>query len=311
MPATERSGRGAGPEGLLLVDKPSGPTSHDLVSRARRALGEGRVGHTGTLDPFATGLLLLLVGSVTRLAEYFHRLEKAYRATLRLGRETDTLDRSGEVLRSSDAWRDLGRREMEEALAGFTGRLRQRPPAYSAKQVDGRRAHRAAREGERLELDEEEVTVHELELVRWAPPEAEVRAVVGTGTYLRSLARDVGRELGVGAHLAELRRTRIGPFDVGDALAGASLEPAVEVVPPHFLPPADAAGWLPRRRISGEERRSVGHGQRIERGEIEPGAGGEEPGPGDPVALVAEADLVAVAELLTGELQPRKVFRAG
>ena len=311
MPATEPDARPEAPEGLLLVDKPAGPTSHDVVSRARRALDEGRVGHTGTLDPFATGLLLLLVGTSTRLAEYFHRLDKAYRATLRLGEETDTHDGTGEVRRQSDAWRDLDRGEMEEALAGFRGRIRQRPPAYSAKQVEGRRAHEAARRGERLDLEAEEVTVHELELVRWEPPEAEVHAVVGTGTYLRSLARDVGRDLGVGAHLELLRRTRIGPFGVEDALPGDELEPGVELGPPHFLSPADAVAWLPSRRITDEERESVGHGQRIERGELRHGAGDEEPEAGDPVALVGEADLVAVAELVAGELQPRKVFHAG
>lgn len=311
MPATEPDVRPEPPEGLLLVDKPSGPTSHDVVSRARRALDEGRVGHTGTLDPFATGLLLLLVGAATRLAEYFHRLDKAYRATLRLGEETDTHDRAGEALRTSDAWRGLDRGDVEEALSGFRGRIRQRPPAYSAKQVEGRRAHEAARQGERLELEAEEVSVHELELIRWDPPEAGVRAVVGTGTYMRSLARDLGRELEVGAHLEELRRTRIGPFGVGDALSGEELEPGVGLSPPHFLPPADAVAWLPRRRITGEERESVGHGQRIDRGEIRPGAGGEEPGAGDPVALIDGDGLVAVAELLPGELQPRKVFHAG
>ncbi len=311
MPATARSSERS-PEGLLLVDKPSGPTSHDIVSRGRRALDEGRVGHTGTLDPFATGLLLLLVGAVTRLAEYFHRLDKAYRATLRLGEETNTHDRTGEVLRASDGWRGLDREQVERALAGFRGRLRQRPPAYSAKQVGGRRAHEAAREGERLELEAEEVTVHELELTRWDPPDAEVRAEVATGTYLRSLARDVGRELGVGAHLEELRRTRIGPFAVDEALDGRELEPGVELSPPHFLPPADAVAWLPRRRITRDERESVGHGQRIERGDIHPGVGSEEPAIGDPVALVGdEIGLVAVAELQPEELQPRKVFHAG
>jgi len=293
------------------VDKPSGPTSHDVVSWARRALDEGRVGHTGTLDPFATGLLLLLVGRATRLAEYFHRLDKAYRATLRLGEETDTHDPAGEVLRTSEAWRDLERGDAEEALSGFRGALLQRPPAYSAKQVEGRRAHEAAREGEVLELEPEEVTVHDLELTAWDPPEAEIRAVVGTGTYVRSLARDLGRELGPGAHLTELRRTRIGPFEVEDALAADELEPGLRPERPHFRPPEEAVSWLPRRRVTEDERRRIGHGQRIEPGEILAGAGDGEPGPGDPVALVGESGLVAVAELLPGALQPRKVFHAG
>lgn len=305
MPETDRS---AG--GLLLVDKPPGPTSHDVVARARRALDEGSVGHTGTLDPFATGLLLLLAGRSTRLAEYFHRLEKTYRATLRLGEETDTHDRTGDTLRRSEEWRRLEAGDVEEALSAFRGEIRQRPPAYSAKQVEGRRAHRAARAGEPMELEPEEVTVHELELERWEPPEAELRAVVATGTYLRALARDLGRELGVGAHLRELRRTRIGPFGVDDAAPGEDVEPGLPLRAPHFLPPAAAVAWLPRRRLSDEERRKVGHGQRIERGGIAASDAGVEPEVGDPVALVAGGRLVAVAELLPGALQPRKVFRA-
>lgn len=306
MPAT------ASPEGLLLVDKSAGPTSHDVVGRARRALGEGRVGHTGTLDPFATGLLLLLVGACTRLAEYFHRLEKSYRATIRLGAETDTHDRTGTVVRRADEEADRpGARELRSALDRFRGEIRQRPPAFSAKQVDGRRAHEAARAGEPMELEPEPVVVHELELTRWEPPEATVRAVVGTGTYLRALARDVGRELGVGGHLTALRRTRVGPFDVGDALPDAELEPGLSLEPPHGRTPAEAVSWLPRREVTAAERRSVGHGQRIARGDLRPGSDGAAPRPGDPVTVVEDGRLVAVAEATDGELQPRKVFDAG
>lgn len=296
-------------EGLLLVDKPAGPTSHDVVSRTRRALEEGSVGHTGTLDPFATGLLLLLVGDATRLAEYFHRLDKAYRATVRLGRETDTHDRTGETVAESGDWRELTRREMEEALAGFRGEIEQRPPAFSAKRVDGRRAHEAARQGEALELEPETVTVHRLDLVRWEPPEVELRAVVGTGTYLRALARDLGRALDVGGTLKALRRSRIGPFEVGDALPAEELEPGVRPEPPRFLPPDRAVSWLPCRDADADEARALGHGQRIRRGEIWPGADGAAPQPGDPVAVVDGEGLVAVAELLPDALQPRKVFR--
>lgn len=298
-------------EGLLLVDKSAGPTSHDVVSRARRALGEGRVGHTGTLDPFATGLLLLLVGRSTRLAEYFHRLEKVYRATIRLGEETDTHDRTGSVVRRTGEEGLPTADDLRAALARFRGVIRQRPPAFSAKQVDGRRAHEAARAGERLELEPEPVEVHELELVGWDPPDARVRAAVGTGTYVRAIARDVGREFDVGGHLAELRRTRIGPFEVGDALPDGELEPGVEVVPPHGRTPAEAVGWLPRREVTSEERRRVGHGQRIARGDLSPDVDGGEPAPGDPVAVVAGGELVAVAETTDGRLQPRKVFDAG
>lgn len=294
--------------GVLLVDKASGPTSHDVVGRARRALGQERIGHTGTLDPFATGLLLLLVGPATRLAEYFHRLDKAYRATIRLGEETDTLDRTGRTVGTSDEWRERTDADVRAALAEFRGEILQRPPAYSAKRVDGRRAHEMARAGEEVELEPEPVIVHELELIGWEPPEATVRTVVGTGTYLRSLARDVGRELGVGAHLRELRRTRIGPFGVGEALPDSELEPGVRLVKPHGRRPAAGVSWLPRRELAPDERGRVEHGQRVERGRIRSGSGGEEPGAGDPVALVDGDRLVAVAELVGDELQPRKVF---
>lgn len=297
------------PPGVLLADKPDGPTSHDVVERVRSLLGTRSVGHAGTLDPFATGLLILCAGRATRLVEYLHLLDKTYEADLRLGRETATHDREGETTAASDAWREVTGGRLERVLGSFTGRLRQRPPAFSAKKVDGRRAHRAARAGEEVELAEEEVRVERLELLDWDPPDVRLRAEVGTGTYLRALARDVGRELGCGAHLRTLRRTAVGPFRVERAAPPASLEgPAVPRSA--WLTPAEGLAWLPSRRLEAEEARRVGHGSRVPEGRLEPPSldGGPDDVSGLPVALIRRDRLVAVAERLDGQLQPRKVF---
>ena len=305
-------GSEAAPFGTLLVDKPEGPTSHDVVALVRRVLGERRVGHTGTLDPSASGLLVLCVGRATRLAEYFHALDKEYRAVVRLGVETDTHDREGEVVAESEAWRELERDRVDEALSSRTGRISQRPPAFSAKRVGGERAHRAAREGREVELDPVPVTVHELEVTGFRPPDVELRAVVGTGTYVRALARDLGRDLGCGAHLRTLRRTRVGPFEVARALEVAALEEAGEEVLPTalgtaWLEPADALRWLPRRELDDGEARAVGHGTPVPRGRILPPR--DEAASADgPVVLVHEGRLLAVAEERGDRLQPRKVF---
>lgn len=295
--------------GILMVDKPSGPTSHDVVERARRALDERRIGHTGTLDPFATGLLVLCVGPATRLAEYFHLLPKSYRADLRLGIETTTHDPEGEPVGEEDfSWRNLSRADVEEAVAGFRGTILQRPPAFSAKRVDGRRAHRAARAGEPVELESREVQVHELQVVEMELHRVTLTAQVTTGTYIRSLARDIGRTLGCGAHLASLRRTAVGSFEVEDALPADELEPErLSLGSPSWRAPAAALYFLPQRKLSRRERDRVAHGSRVP-------AEGVEPSPESdqeelPVALVHGGELVAVAERVDGELQPRKVLR--
>ena len=301
------------PFGILLVDKPEGPTSHDVVARVRRVLGEGSVGHTGTLDPFASGLLVLCVGRATRLAEYFHALDKEYRAVVRLGVETETHDREGAVVVESEAWREVERGRLDEALSSLTGQISQRPPAFSAKRVGGERAHRAARQGREVELDPVPVTVHALEVTGFRPPEVELRAVVGTGTYVRALARDLGRDLGCGAHLRTLRRTRVGPFEVARALEVAALEEAGEAVLPGALgsawrQPAEALSWLPRRELDDDEARAVGHGTPVPRGRIRPPREGASAPADGPVVLVHRGRLLAVAEEKGDRLQPRKVF---
>lgn len=307
------------PAGVLLVDKPAGPTSHDIVAAARVALDERRIGHAGTLDPFATGLLVLCVGAATRLAEYFHLLPKRYEAELMLGVETATHDTEGEAVRWSEAWREVTEARLRDALAAHTGRLEQRPPAFSAKRVGGRRAHEAARRGERLELVAVAVQVLDLELLDFEPPVARIGARVSAGTYLRALGRDLGRHLGCFAHLTRLRRTAVGPFAVADALPAERLEAGS--APPDlsrdpgawWLSPAAALGWLPRRRLADGEASRVRSGSPIEEGRVERGEPVGEGGPPAaeedlPVALLHGGRLLAVAVREGRDLQPRKVF---
>ena len=204
----------AKPEGLLLVDKPAGITSHDVVLIVRRVYGEKSIGHLGTLDPFATGLLLLLIGRATRLANFIVTEPKVYEATIAFGAETDTDDSTGTVVREADApsWDAV-----DTAIHELTGRIIQVPPAYSAKSVDGTRAYDAARKGTALALAPVEVEVLEWKIERRDADTMDVTITCGTGTYIRALARDLGRVTNSAAHLASLRRVRSGEFTVDEA----------------------------------------------------------------------------------------------
>lgn len=204
-------------DGVLLVDKPGGWTSHDVVAKLRRISGERRIGHTGTLDPMATGLLVLCLGRATRLVEHMAVHDKCYRGEVVLGVATDTDDAEGEAVGGGPV------PPLEAALLGqlteeFSGRIWQRPPVYSAVQVGGRRAYAAARSGAPLELAPRAVVVHRLAIEVLGADRLGVRVECGAGTYIRSLARDIGARLGCGAHLAALRRTAVGGFDVAEAL---------------------------------------------------------------------------------------------
>jgi tRNA pseudouridine55 synthase len=246
-PTVERAARGAttAPSGLVLVDKPTGITSHDAVDRVRRALGTRKVGHAGTLDPMASGLLVVGVGRATRLLRFLGELPKLYEGTGVLGVETTTLDADGEVVRESPVDVDEGR--LREAIASFVGPIDQVPPAYSAVKVGGQRLHRAARAGSPLEAPPRPVHVYAFTLRRFDPPRFDVRVRCSGGTYVRSLVADVGARLGCGAHLAALRRTAVGPFRVEDATAPDSpgsllpLERAVEHLAAVTLHPDEAA----------------------------------------------------------------------
>ncbi len=284
--------------GVLPVDKPEGPTSHDVVAAARRALGLRRIGHTGTLDPFASGLLLLCVGPATRLAEYLTGLSKRYEAVARLGARTDTLDATGEVVDTDDGWRELSDDAVRSAFEAERGTRLQQPPAYSAKRIGGRRAYDLARAGEAVLPEPVEVTIHDLEVT--GIEGADVRFSMGcsSGTYVRAVARDAGDRLGVGAHLTALRRTGIGTFSVEGALPPARLEDAAAVAGA-IVSPLAALGHLPVVEIGAADTARVRNGQAVR------GGGGAGAGV---VALASEGELVAIAEAAGESLRPRKVF---
>lgn len=286
---------------LLPVDKPEGPTSHDVVGSARKALGVKRIGHTGTLDPFASGLLILCVGKATRLAEYFSGMDKTYVAVARLGVRTDTLDRDGRVLDESDGWKTLTAERVADALTAFVGEIEQVPPAFSAKKVGGERAYRRAREGERVELEPCRVTIRSLELTSAALPDIGFRVTCSSGTYVRALARDLGDALGVGAHLTGLRRTAIGGWSVDDAIAVESLGD-LSRVETHAVRPLDALRHLPRVDVDegAAGRLMLGQAVRLE----------DHPPSGAPLAVAHAGELLAIGEADDGVLRPRKVFAA-
>lgn len=286
--------------GVLPVDKPAGPTSHDVVAAARRALRLRRIGHTGTLDPFATGLLLLCLGPATRLAEYLTGLDKTYEAVARLGVETDTLDATGEVVGEDEGWRELAPEAIRSAFRSESGTRLQQPPAYSAKKIGGRRAYDLAREGQPALPDPVEVTIHALDVLALEGDTVRFRVTCSSGTYIRAIGRDVGVRLGVGAHLAELRRTAIGGFRVEDAVPFDALEDPAAVAAALILP-VDAMAHLPAARIDGAEVRRIRNGQPVRVPDAEAGDG-------KLVAVSSGGELVAIAERDGDLLRPRKVF---
>jgi tRNA pseudouridine(55) synthase len=257
------------PPGLLLVDKVGGMTSHDVVARARRVLSVRKVGHAGTLDPMATGLLVLGVGAATRLLGYVGGHDKTYEATIRLGQSTVTDDREGEVLTTSST-AHLDDDAIRSALAAQTGPLQQVPSSVSAVKVEGRRSYDRVRAGEAVDLAPRSVTVHRLDVHRIDRPQpdlvdVQVTVACTAGTYIRAIARDAGAVLGVGGHLTTLRRTASGPFSVERAApveeAGAAL---IAGGGDGFLPLTRAAALVfPSRPVNVEESRALGYGQRI------------------------------------------------
>jgi len=268
--------------GALLVDKPSGPTSHDVVARARRTFHTRAVGHTGTLDPFASGLLMLVLGNATRLARWAERRRKTYRAVARLGQTTTTDDRTGEVLAEHTGPHWPTREEVELALAGLVGAQDQQPPAFSAKRIDGVRSYRLARKRSPVSPAAAPVMVHGLDLVEYRVPFLTFVAEVGPGTYLRAIARDLGLALEVGAHLTELRRERIGSWRVEEAFPLAELRAETPLLPAELL-----VADLPRVELTPDEVRAVRHGRDVVR---EPAGEGE----GAEAALVGEHGLVGI-----------------
>lgn len=219
-------------DGLLIINKPEGWTSHDVVARVRRILKAKRVGHTGTLDPFATGVMVILVGRATRLAQFLDKDEKEYEALLRFGFETDTGDRTGArsvecIISDKEIRETLAQLEWESVLNNFRGEIEQTPPMYSAKKVDGKKLYELARKGLDIERKSNKITIHVLEVLddlQFQNSTLRIRVVCSAGTYVRTLAEDIGRLVGVGAHLEELRRTRAGKLTIGQAIELENLE---------------------------------------------------------------------------------------
>ena len=253
-------------QGFLLVDKPGGPTSHDVVDRVRRLTGIRKVGHAGTLDPMATGLLVVAVGPVTRLISHIQGAQKEYVADVRFGIATDTLDADGvEVDRRPMVFAEA---DLVDVLGDFTGEILQVPPMVSALKRDGVRLHELARRGEEVDRPARPVTVHSLVVEGFESgefPTARLRVVCGTGTYVRSLADDLAVALGGRAHLIGLRRVRIGALSVDDAVALDDLTPGD--VADHLVPPALALGGLPSVTVDGASGGRVGDGRPLDRPE--------------------------------------------
>ena len=288
-----------GPMGFLVVDKPVGMTSHDVVDEARRWLGIRKVGHLGTLDPLATGVLPLAIRGATKLVPFLAAGQKAYVGTIRLGESTDTFDAEGRVTYEHDGPLP-DEQVVKQALQSFVGEIQQLPPMYSSVKKDGVPLYRLARKGEEVERELRPVTIHEICMPAYAPPEISIEVYCSPGTYVRTLAADLGEKLGCGAHLSGLRRTRSGPFTLEQARtpeAWESLADAGELE--SALIPPDEALELPRVRLTAVQARKVGHGAAIPvaeaSGDFETGP---PPRPGDQLAAVLPSgELLAVMEL--------------
>jgi tRNA pseudouridine55 synthase len=288
--------------GLLNLNKPIGVTSRDVVDLITRPLRKVKVGHAGTLDPLASGVLVVCVGAATRLIEYVQRMPKTYRATVRLGASSDTDDADGTIAEaiyppvSAEA-------DLRAALASQVGTIDQVPPGYSAIKVKGERAYDLARAGREVDLKARPVTITRVELLRYEWPRAELEIDCGSGTYIRSIARDVGRALGCGGLIEVLTRTRIGGFTIEEAIDPTGLDRVA--ILERLRPMTVAVAGLPKVIVDEGQIRAIGQGREIEAGAAVPA--GE-------VALLGESgDLVAIAESIDGgrRLAPRRVLGAG
>ncbi len=285
--------------GLLNLNKPIGVTSRDVVDRISRPLRKIKVGHAGTLDPLASGVLVVCVGAATRLIEYVQRMPKTYRATIRLGATSDTLDADGQVVEMTDPPRPT-EAQVRAALMTQVGTIEQMPPQFSALKVAGQRAYDLARSGQNVELAARPVEVYRIELLAYGWPRLEVEIDCGSGTYIRSIARDVGESLGCGGLIEVLTRTRIGRFCYEDAInfEGLTRESILSLL----RPAAEAVGGLPRVEIGAEDLARIVRGQAIP---------GRDPIAAGEVALIGpDGELAAVAEvdLPSGQLLPRRVL---
>ncbi len=290
--------------GVLVVDKPIGMSSHDVVQIVRRGTGIRRAGHTGTLDPRASGVLVVLIGPAVRLSEFVSASDKRYQATIRLGSSTETYDAEGEITMGSTSFEDITEELFSDVLANFVGEIEQVPPPYSAVKVKGRKAYEMARKGEEVKLEPRTINVFSLEVLEWIPPEVVIDVYCSSGTYVRSLANDLGEEMGCGAHLIGLRRTKSGRFTLRDAIPLRRLQEAFDAGDwyNHLIPAAEALGDWPLVELDGDEVELVRHGHRV--------VATAEDASGWVRGVSQQGDLVALMEYVadSNEWQPRKVF---
>jgi tRNA pseudouridine55 synthase len=292
--------------GVLVVDKPVGMTSHDVVQAIRSGTGLRRAGHTGTLDPRASGVLVILVGPAVRLSEFVSASDKRYQAIIRLGSTTDTFDADGKFTHSNEPV-NVTEDQFEKVLSTFIGEIEQTPPPYSAVKVQGRKAYEMARQGEEVDLAPRKITVHHLEVLEWAPPEAVIDVHCSSGTYVRSLANDLGTALGCGAYLVGLRRTKSGRFSLRDATPLRKLQEAFHAGNwyQYLIPAAEALAEWPAIELNPDEVEDVRHGHRVK--------AAADAQPGMVRGVSTQGELVALMDLVTGESggpewQPKKVF---
>jgi tRNA pseudouridine55 synthase len=304
--------------GVLVIDKPVGMTSHDVVQIVRRGTGIRRAGHTGTLDPRASGVLVVLVGPAVRLSEYVSASDKRYQATLRLGTSTDTYDADGQITKN-ESINDVTEEQFESLLENYTGEIMQTPPPYSAVKVKGRSAHNRARKGEQVQLEPRKINVYSLEILEWAPPEAVLDIYCSSGTYVRSLAHDLGNDIGTGAYLIGLRRTKSGRFTLRDAVPLRQIQDSFITGEwsRYLIPAAEALGDWPYITLVGNDVETVRHGHRLAASDdaqdlIDPAKHpfAEEGSFGMVRAITEQGDLVAIMQYIPEdhEWQPKKVF---
>jgi tRNA pseudouridine55 synthase len=295
-------------DGILIINKPAGITSHDVVWRARKILDGERTGHTGTLDPFATGVITVLVGRATRLAQFLDKDTKEYEAIIKFGFETTTGDKTGKPKSVPNPDLQVIKEDVEDVLSEFKGEIEQMPPMFSAKKVKGKKLYELARQGIEIERKPIKVTIYEIEMSgteqKLDNTEVAIRVVCSAGTYIRTLAEDIGKKIGIGAHLAELNRTRSGNFELSKAITLDELNALAEKNEVDLISMNDAVSHLPKAELDKEQVEKTHHGMKLkyENAEVKRG---------DFVRLVDENEnLVAVGayDESDGSVQPKTVF---
>jgi tRNA pseudouridine55 synthase len=295
--------------GFLNIDKPPGPTSHDIVAMVRRALPRAtKVGHAGTLDPFASGVLVICIGHATRLADLIQRQSKRYAARIVLGAVSSTDDSQGEIVASAGAAgiSPPGADAVRQALSAMVGQVRQVPPQHSAVHVNGQRAYHLARRGQEMDLPARPVTIYSIDLIRYAYPQVDIEVHCGSGTYIRSIARDLGAALGAGGYCEQLRRTQVGVFNVQDAVSADHLD-----IPAQLITPLRALADIPIVTVDPAGAARIARGQSIDIAQCQAPPPSLAPG-GEAAIADPAGNLLAIAlvEAGAGTLRPTKVFHA-